>query len=101
MANEFSWVGKATDRQDATDKVTGRVVYAGDIYLSGMLYGAALRSPHPHARIMSLDTAAALALPGVRAVLTAGLLSGQPTRSLFACVSYSQNTGRFLRTICV
>ena len=71
MVDEYLCIGKATDRQDAADKVTGRVVYAGDIYLPGMLYGVALRSPHPHARILSLDTAAALALPGVRAVLTA------------------------------
>lgn len=71
MADEYLCVGRATERQDATDKVTGRIIYAGDIYLPGMLHGAALRSPHPHARLLSLDTAAALALPGVRAVLTA------------------------------
>ena len=71
MSDEFMYIGKATERQDAPDKVAGRAVYAGDIYLPGMLYGAALRSPLPHARIVSIDTAAARSCPGVRAVITA------------------------------
>ena len=71
MADDYLCIGKAADRQEATDKVTGRIVYAGDIYLPGMLHGVALRSPYPHARILGLDTSAARALPGVRAVLTA------------------------------
>ena len=71
MTGDYLCIGKATDRHDAADKVTGRVVYAGDIYLPGMLHGAALRSCHPHARILRLDLSAALALPGVKAVLTA------------------------------
>lgn len=49
----------------------GRSVYATDIQFPGMLHGRILRSPHPHARILRIDTAAALRLPGVRAVLTA------------------------------
>ncbi|MAO50129.1 MAG: 4-hydroxybenzoyl-CoA reductase [Pusillimonas sp.] len=51
-------------------KVLGRAQYAGDIKLPGMLHGAILRSPYAHARIVSIDTSAALSLPGVKAVLT-------------------------------
>lgn len=51
-------------------KVMGKAVYAGDLKLPGMLHGAILRSPYAHARIVAVDVSAALALPGVRAVLT-------------------------------
>jgi 4-hydroxybenzoyl-CoA reductase subunit alpha len=63
-------VGTARPKVDAYGKVTGRALYADDIMLPRMLYGRLLRSPHPHARILSIDTRAALALPGVLAVLT-------------------------------
>ncbi len=53
------------------DKVTGRAVYGIDLEFPGMLYGKILRSPHPHARIKSIDSSRAEAVPGVRAVLTA------------------------------
>ena len=52
------------------DKVTGRARYGADINLPGLLYGKILRSPHAHARIKSIDTSKAEALPGVRAVVT-------------------------------
>jgi 4-hydroxybenzoyl-CoA reductase alpha subunit len=55
---------------EGLDKSTGRAVYTDDIALPGMLHGKILRSPHPHARIVSLDTAAAAALEGVHAVVT-------------------------------
>ena len=71
MSDELTYIGKATERQEAPDKVAGRAVYAGDIYLPGMLFGAVLRSPLPHARIVSIDPAAALSFPGVKAVITA------------------------------
>ena len=71
MSDEFIYIGKAAQRQEAPDKVAGRAVYAGDIYLPGMLYGAVLRSPFPHARIVRIDPAAALSCPGVKAVITA------------------------------
>src|SRR3546814_15474077 len=51
-------------------KVLGLAQYAGDLKLPGMLHGAILRSPYAHARIVSIDTSAALAMPGVKAVLT-------------------------------
>lgn len=75
MEEELSYIGKATARQEAPDKVRGEAVYAGDMYRPGMLYGAVLRSPYPHARIVKIDTAAALACPGVKAVITAADLS--------------------------
>jgi len=63
-------VGTPRPKVDAYGKVTGRALYADDIMLPRMLYGRLLRSPHPHARILSIDTHDALALPGVLAVLT-------------------------------
>jgi CO/xanthine dehydrogenase Mo-binding subunit len=64
-------VGVAIPRPDGPEKVTGRVQYVGDIKPKGLLHAKLLRSPHAHARIVSIDTSAARALPGVRAVLTA------------------------------
>lgn len=52
-------------------RTSGRVTYAGDVRLDGLLEGAILRSPHPHARIRSIDVSRARAMPGVRAVVTA------------------------------
>lgn len=63
-------IGRETPQVTARAKVLGRAMYAGDIHRPGMLHGKVLRSPYPHARIVSIDTSAALALPGVRAVLT-------------------------------
>ncbi|MBE0698145.1 MAG: xanthine dehydrogenase family protein molybdopterin-binding subunit, partial [Anaerolineaceae bacterium] len=69
--HEYSVIGTRPLRPDGTDKVTGNAQYGADIRLPGMLYGAVLRSPHGHARILSIDTTQAAALPGVRAVVTA------------------------------
>src|SRR5262249_28135139 len=55
---------------DGADKVTGRAAYAADTTMPGMIWGKVLRSPHPHARIKSIDTSKAEALPGVMAVVT-------------------------------
>lgn len=63
-------VGQPTPRIDAVERVTGRAKYTNDIQLPGMLYAKVLRSPHPHARIRSLDVSKAKALNGVRAILT-------------------------------
>ena len=67
---ETQYVGKRVPRVDALDKVTGQAMYSVDIELPGMLYGAALRSPLAHAKIVEIDTSAALTVPGVRAVVT-------------------------------
>jgi xanthine dehydrogenase D subunit len=63
-------VGESVRRFDAPAKVRGDFVYSSDLRAEGMLWGATVRSPHPHARIVSIDTADALAMPGVHAVLT-------------------------------
>ncbi len=62
--------GHATPRIDALERVTGKATYTADFHLDGMLYGRVLRSPHPHARIRSIDISKAAAMPGVKAVLT-------------------------------
>ncbi len=66
----FKWVGTRPIRPDGVPKVTGRAQYGADLKLPGMLFGRVLRSPHAHARIRSIDTSKAAALPGVRAVVT-------------------------------
>ena len=70
MLADRTKVGLAA-RVDGPEKVTGRARYAADLSRPGMLWGMVLRSPLPHARIVSIDTSRARALPGVRAVLTA------------------------------
>jgi len=67
---EFHVVGKRVRKVDGIHKATGQAVYADDLALPGMLHAKTLRSPHPHARIRSIDCSAALALPGVHAVIT-------------------------------
>ena len=69
MARQFSVVGKKTTRIDAYERVTGQAKYTRDVQLPGMLYARVLRSPHPHARILSIDTSKAENLPGVRSVI--------------------------------
>jgi CO/xanthine dehydrogenase Mo-binding subunit len=64
------WIGQRTIRPDGVDKVTGRAAFAADTTMPGMIWGKVLRSPHPHARIRSIDTSKAEALPGVKAVVT-------------------------------
>ena len=63
-------IGESTIRSDGVPKVRGEFEYSSDLWMDGMLWGATLRSPHPHANIWSLDTSAAEAMPGVYAVLT-------------------------------
>ena len=71
---DYNVVGTRPIRHDGTDKVTGRAQYGADINLPGLLHGKILRSPHAHARILSIDASRALALPGVKAVATSGEL---------------------------
>ena len=78
---EYNVVGTRPIRHDGVDKVTGRARYSADINLPGLLHGKMLRSPHPHARIKSIDASRALALPGVKAVVTSADLP-QPTGRL-------------------
>src|SRR5713101_8178931 len=67
-------VGTSLPRQDGPDKVTGRARYAGDQALPGMLYARLVLSPYAHARILNIDTSAALSVPGVVAVFNAETL---------------------------
>ena len=83
---EYSAVGKRPIRHDGYDKVTGKALYGADVHLPGMLHGKILRSPHAHARIRSIDTSKAEAMPFVRAVLTSAdwpdygnKVAGQPS----------------------
>jgi 4-hydroxybenzoyl-CoA reductase subunit alpha len=69
-AESLRVVGKRLAKLDAPDKATGRALYADDISLPNMIYGKLLLSPVPHARIVSIDTKRAQALPGVKALLT-------------------------------
>ena len=78
-------VGLSIPRPDGPEKVTGHVQYVADIKPKGLLHAKLLRSPHAHARIVSIDVSRARALPGVRAVLTAAdipeLKRKAPTRA--------------------
>ena len=66
----FTAVGTRPVRPDGVDKVTGRALFGADMSAPGMLWGAILRSPHPHARIVSIDASKAEALPSVKAIVT-------------------------------
>ncbi len=78
----FKVVGTRPLRPDGIDKVTGRALYGADAFAPGMLTGRILRSPHPHARIVAIDTSEAEALPGVKAVVTGRDLVVQEDSSL-------------------
>ena len=73
-------IGESALRPDGIAKLKGEFEYAQDQWVEGMLWGATKRSPHPHARILSIDVAPALAIGGVHAVLTA---DDVPGRALF------------------
>ncbi|RJR30601.1 MAG: 4-hydroxybenzoyl-CoA reductase [Desulfobacteraceae bacterium] len=66
----YATVGKEVPRVDGGSQVTGEAIFCADLFMKGMLYGKILRSPHPHARIRSIDTSKARKLYGVRAVVT-------------------------------
>jgi selenium-dependent xanthine dehydrogenase len=70
-------ISRALPRPDAVEKVTGRGIYADDLYVEGMLYARALRSRYPHARVLKVDAGAAKAHSGVVAVLTAADIPGR------------------------
>ena len=77
---KYKVIGTRPIRHDGVDKVTGRAQYGADIKLSGMIYGALLRSPHAHARIKNIDISRALAVTGVRAIVTSADLPKQGDR---------------------
>lgn len=67
---QYKYIGKSPDRAEALEKVTGQATYTFDMEMPGMLYAKCLYSPYARAEIVSIDTSAAKALPGVKAVLT-------------------------------
>jgi len=69
-SQEYRYIGKARERRDAVDIVTGAARYIDDLKQPRMLYARVLRSPHAHAEIKKIDTSKAERLPGVKAVLT-------------------------------
>ena len=70
VERNFSVIGTSVQRVDGAEKVTGKARYTGDLVLPGVIEGKFLRSPYAHARILSIDTRQAEALPGVVAVIT-------------------------------
>ena len=68
--SQLKTAGRPTPRIDGLERVSGKADYTADVHLPGMLYGRVLRSPHPYARIQSIDVSKAVAMPGVKAVLT-------------------------------
>ena len=71
QAHAYRVIGSRPLRPGDAEKVTGQALYGEDFRLPGMLYGAVLRSPHAHARILSIDTRQAETLRGVKTVITA------------------------------
>ncbi|HEY6380361.1 MAG TPA: molybdopterin cofactor-binding domain-containing protein [Pseudolabrys sp.] len=80
---EGDFIGKNVRRIDAPSKVSGRLKYAGDMTMPGMLHVQVLRSPHAHARILSIDTSAAEAMNGVEAVITSADVPGEDGFGVF------------------
>ncbi|MGH1489727.1 MAG: xanthine dehydrogenase family protein molybdopterin-binding subunit, partial [Acidimicrobiales bacterium] len=66
----YKWVGSRPIRPDGLEKVTGKARFGADLILPGMIEGAVLRSPHAHAKIVSIDTSAAAGMAGVKAIIT-------------------------------
>ena len=83
---EYKSVGTSVPRAEAGGKVSGQTIYAADVKLPGLLWAKILRSPHPHARIVRVDTSKAEKVPGVKAIVTGadvrGLYIGKQIRDL-------------------
>lgn len=86
VEREFAVIGKRMRKVNSVGKVTGAAVYTDDITLPGLLHAKILRSPHPHARILSIDTSAAEAYPGVRAVVT-----GQEMAVMYGIIPWTRD----------
>jgi 4-hydroxybenzoyl-CoA reductase alpha subunit len=83
---EFRVIGRRNRKIEGLAKVTGRAIYADDIALPRMVHAKLLRSTHAHARIRSIDAAAALAMPGVHAVIT-----GRDLPEYFGIIPWTQD----------
>lgn len=96
---KYDVIGTRPVRHDGVDKVTGKAIYAADLSLPNMAQGAYLRSPHAHARIISIDTSQAEAMPGVLAVATSADLPDpwDKTEELGeGCINYAHLSGNVL-----
>jgi aerobic-type carbon monoxide dehydrogenase small subunit (CoxS/CutS family) len=82
-AEEGEFIGKNVRRIDAPSKVSGRLKYAADMIMPGLLHVQVLRSPQAHARILSIDTSAAEAMDGVEAVITSADVPGEDGFGVF------------------
>ncbi len=82
-AEAHSFIGQRTRRLDAPAKVTGAIKYAADMFMPNMLHMQVVRSPHPHARIVRIDSAAARAIPGVECILTCDDVPGVDNFGVF------------------
>src|SRR6185437_4322286 len=80
---DFEVIGKRVRRIDAPSKVSGRLKYAADMTMPGMLHVLVLRSPHPHALIRAIDTSAAQAMEGVEGVITSADVPGEDGFGVF------------------
>lgn len=78
-----TFIGQRTRRLDSPAKVTGAIKYAADMFMPNMLHMQVVRSPHPHARIVRIDSQAALAIPGVECVLTCDDVPGVDNFGVF------------------
>src|ERR1700742_575151 len=83
IGTDLKVVGTRPVRPDGVDKVTGRAMFGADLVMAGMQWGKVKRSPHAHARIVSIDASKALALPGVKAVVTAADFPDIPSEEAF------------------
>ncbi len=97
---EYNVVGTRPIRHDGTDKVTGRARYGADVHLPGLLHASLLRSPHPHARIVSIDASRAHALPGVKAVVTSADLP-QPSGKVVELGEGAMVNPKFMSNNCL
>src|SRR5262247_864513 len=93
---EYTTIGQPTTRVEGQEKVTGAMRYTADVTLPGTLWGRALRSPYPHARIIHIDTSRAQQVPGVHAVLTGADVRGiRYGRRLFDVPVLAEDRVRF------
>ncbi|MCX6522371.1 MAG: xanthine dehydrogenase subunit D [Actinobacteria bacterium] len=77
-------LGDSPARPDGVAKVQGSFAFSGDLSADGFLWGATLRSPHPYARVVSIDLSAAWKINGVEAIITAADVPGKPTYGLIS-----------------
>jgi CO/xanthine dehydrogenase Mo-binding subunit len=96
---KYNVIGTRPIRHDGADKVTGKALYTSDVHLPNMAYGAFVRSPHSHARILSIDTSEADAMPGVLATMTSADLPDpwDKVENLGeGCINYAHLSGNVL-----